>query len=279
MAACSALPGTTFGLDQLASTQPTGPAFTQSLTGEYRAFAGSERDLGEWIPMWHFARKGLQASTGVAVAPDSVDDWEVDDADAVKALTDARAQLMDVLAGPAPQRLPALTATAQVKYECWLLHQHEGSPADAITACHGDFVAAMNAIQSQLHPPPAAAPPPPPPPVAAPPPQPMRVFFDLNQSKLSGQAQQALADIVKQIQASPAATVKVTGYTDGSGPAKYNQVLSQRRAQAVAQALIAAGVPPGRIVVDAKGASDPLVPGADGHPESQNRRVEIHLSP
>ena len=66
-----------------------------------------------------------------------------------------------------------------------------------------------------------------------------------------------------------------TGYTDRSGSPGYNQRLSERRANNVAKALAALGVPPAQMVVSGRGENDNRVPTADGVREPQNRRVEI----
>ena len=70
-------------------------------------------------------------------------------------------------------------------------------------------------------------------------------------------------------------TLQVTGYTDLSGSAGYNQRLSERRANAVAAALERLGVARGDMVVAGRGMNDPRVPTPPGVREPQNRRVEI----
>jgi predicted small secreted protein len=74
------------------------------------------------------------------------------------------------------------------------------------------------------------------------------------------------------------ARFQVTGYTDTAGPAAYNRTLSQRRAQAVADALAAQGVPRGSIDVQWHGEDQLPVPTADGVPEPQNRSVSIAMT-
>ncbi len=69
--------------------------------------------------------------------------------------------------------------------------------------------------------------------------------------------------------------IAVTGHADRSGADAYNMALSQRRANAVRDALVRAGVPANRITTTARGESQPLVPTADGVREPQNRRAEI----
>jgi outer membrane protein OmpA-like peptidoglycan-associated protein len=69
--------------------------------------------------------------------------------------------------------------------------------------------------------------------------------------------------------------VLVEGHADRSGPESYNLALSQRRAEAVAAALRARGVPGDAMSLQAFGETRPRVPTADGVREPQNRRVEI----
>ena len=70
-------------------------------------------------------------------------------------------------------------------------------------------------------------------------------------------------------------TVQVTGFTDTSGSADYNQRLSVRRANAAAAVLAQDGVPQSSMVVTGRGQNDLRVPTPDGVREPQNRRVEI----
>lgn len=67
----------------------------------------------------------------------------------------------------------------------------------------------------------------------------------------------------------------VTGHTDRSGSNSYNDALSVRRAQAVAQMLGAQGADSGQLAVSGHGENEPKVPTADGERNPQNRRVEI----
>ena len=62
---------------------------------------------------------------------------------------------------------------------------------------------------------------------------------------------------------------------DRSGSPGYNQRLSERRANNVAKALAALGVPQNQMIVSGRGENDNRVPTADGVREPQNRRVEI----
>ena len=67
----------------------------------------------------------------------------------------------------------------------------------------------------------------------------------------------------------------VTGYTDTSGSPGYNQRLSERRANAVARALVRLGVSRSDMAISGRRENDLRVPTPDGVREPQNRRVEI----
>lgn len=103
------------------------------------------------------------------------------------------------------------------------------------------------------------------------------VFFDWDKSDITPEADAILRDAAAYAKANGAARIIATGHADRSGPDAYNLALSQRRAAAVKQALLAHGMAEADIGLDAKGESDPLVPTEDGVREPQNRRVEVVL--
>lgn len=71
-------------------------------------------------------------------------------------------------------------------------------------------------------------------------------------------------------------TGKVDGYTDSVGKPEYNQKLSERRAQAVADYLQAKGVSTGsRMTVQGFGESDPVADNTSAEGRAENRRVVI----
>jgi OOP family OmpA-OmpF porin len=121
---------------------------------------------------------------------------------------------------------------------------------------------------------PIIAPPAPP----APPPLARRVFlvfFDWDKSTITPEGMAIIQQAAAAFRAGGPVTIQVTGYTDASGSAGYNQRLSERRANAVAQAMVGLGVPRQQMAVSGRGKNDQRVPTADGVREPQNRRVEI----
>src|SRR5579863_1627987 len=126
-----------------------------------------------------------------------------------------------------------------------------------------------------------APPPPPPMPVAAPAPPPAPaphvfiVFFDWDKDTITPQGMQIVQQAADAYKSGAPVQIQVTGYTDRSGSAAYNQRLSERRANNVAKALISLGVPQNQMAVSGHGENDNRVPTAAGVREPQNRRVEI----
>ncbi len=122
----------------------------------------------------------------------------------------------------------------------------------------------------------AVAPPPP-----APPPTPRNyaVYFDTDSATLTQSAHDLIQQAAADIQQGRASRVTVTGHTDTTGRAPYNQQLSERRADTVRAELVAAGVPADRIVVSGQGESDLAVPTPNNVDEPRNRRVLIAEEP
>ncbi len=103
------------------------------------------------------------------------------------------------------------------------------------------------------------------------------VFFDWDRADLTGRARTIIAEAAQATTRVQVTRIEVSGHTDSSGTARYNQGLSVRRAQNVAAELVRLGVPREAITTQGFGESHPLVQTADGVREPQNRRVEIVL--
>ena len=84
----------------------------------------------------------------------------------------------------------------------------------------------------------------------------------------------ATADILKKY---PNNKIIVKGYTDSLGDPLYNVDLSQRRAQAVAEALKERGVKEENITAEGFGAADPIATNKTSAGRAQNRRVELQI--
>lgn len=118
------------------------------------------------------------------------------------------------------------------------------------------------------------APPPPPPPAVCNT-GPFLVFFDWDRFDITAEAATTLDSMAANFPACGNAAVTISGYTDLSGSDRYNQGLSERRAEAVRQYLAGKGLATGAMTARGFGESNPRVPTEDGVREVQNRRVEI----
>jgi outer membrane protein OmpA-like peptidoglycan-associated protein len=124
-------------------------------------------------------------------------------------------------------------------------------------------------------PPPEAPPAPPPPPPAIP--REFIVFFGHNQTNLTEEALQVVAQAAEAAKQTGSAAISLVGHADRSGSTAYNTALSLKRAASVKAALVKDGIDEKAITTSGKGEDEPLVPTADGVREPQNRRVQISL--
>jgi OOP family OmpA-OmpF porin len=139
-------------------------------------------------------------------------------------------------------------------------------------------------------PPMAETPPPPPAPLPPPPPAPARFekvtmsatkLFAFDSAKLSTDTPK-LDEIAAALNADPSINnVVITGYTDRLGSDKYNQKLSERRANSVKDYLVSKGIAANRLVAEGKGKANPVVECHDKKRADlinclePNRRVEV----
>lgn len=107
------------------------------------------------------------------------------------------------------------------------------------------------------------------------------ILFDFDQAELREGSQASLQQVAELLTLSADPGIAVVGHTDSEGSPEYNVELSQRRADAVSQALVALGTDPARLQAEGRGETEPVAPNttADGadDPEGRaaNRRVEI----
>lgn len=101
--------------------------------------------------------------------------------------------------------------------------------------------------------------------------------FDFDKADLKPENRELLSRIAGVLLASNGYRLFVYGHTDDVGTNEYNQGLSERRANAVADYLVRAGVP--EEIIDRKGygKSSPRVKGASADARRKNRRVEIGI--
>jgi outer membrane protein OmpA-like peptidoglycan-associated protein len=103
------------------------------------------------------------------------------------------------------------------------------------------------------------------------------IRFDFDRAALRPENREVLSRIAGVLTPLKGYTIYVYGYTDDIGTREYNQKLSERRAGAVRDYLVQAGLNPSIITAKGYGKSDPRVPGNTPKARAINRRVEIGI--
>jgi len=101
--------------------------------------------------------------------------------------------------------------------------------------------------------------------------------FEFDKADLRPDDKELLAKIAGILMTSHDYTISVNGHTDDVGTAEYNQKLSERRAQAVRDYLVKAGLSAEILSVEGHGKSRPLVAGNSDAARAKNRRVELGI--
>ena len=104
-----------------------------------------------------------------------------------------------------------------------------------------------------------------------------RVFFAENSATIGGRARAMLENQTRWLKARPETAIKIIGRADDGGSQQTARDLSGRRAGAVRDHFLAAGIAASRITVDARGDSDPLATCRTFMCQAQNRLAETLL--
>lgn len=105
-----------------------------------------------------------------------------------------------------------------------------------------------------------------------------QVAFDTGRYSLHQDTRIMLAKLAGVLLAYPGISIQVNGYTDNTGNAQSNQVLSQKRADAVRNFLVQQGVPASSIQSQGFGEANPVAPNDTATGRGMNRRVEIVIT-
>lgn len=103
------------------------------------------------------------------------------------------------------------------------------------------------------------------------------IRFDFDRAEIKPEYRDILNRIAGILLTLKGYTIAIYGYTDDVGTQTYNMQLSKRRADAVREFLVQAGIPPKIISTKGFGASDPRMQGSSEDARAANRRVEIAI--
>jgi len=102
------------------------------------------------------------------------------------------------------------------------------------------------------------------------------IHFDFDKAEIKPESEKQLTEMAKYLKTNPDVRTFVLGHTDNKGKVDYNLALSQRRAEAVAKALVSRhGVDARRIVARGLGPLAPVASNRTEDGQAKNRRVEL----
>ena len=104
------------------------------------------------------------------------------------------------------------------------------------------------------------------------------ILFDFDKSDVRSNETGKVSEIAGYLQQNPSVVVGIDGYADPRGSAKHNQALSQRRVNAIRDALVAAGVPAAKITTGAFGEMRLKCNVPTQECWQSDRRVEVLIS-
>ena len=133
----------------------------------------------------------------------------------------------------------------------------------------------LRTVSRDYYPPPYSVPPPPPPPKVIDKIT-LMIHFDIDKSDIRKSDEAELKRGIDFVKKYPGSKVRVEGHTDSVGTDKYNQKLSERRAEAVKNYLVQEGaVDASKITSVGHGETRPVASNETKQGKAQDRRVEI----
>ena len=108
---------------------------------------------------------------------------------------------------------------------------------------------------------------------------PGKITFDFGSANLKSAYYEVLNSVASVLKDYDKTYIDVYGHTDSIGSHNYNNKLSNRRANCVAEYIVAHGCKVQRFSIQGFGETKPIAPNTDPSGRAQNRRVEIEISP
>ncbi len=253
---------------QLQEAEKVTPATDEHGEALYEGYLGLSKlefDEGDYQDSDYFAERAILAGANQKFEPQVISARDLP-ADKLNEMASARRKVITAVYRGSVNKLPRISAQAQVRFDCWMQEQEENFQPDDIAACREGFETAMKRIDAAFVPG-----------------EPFRgvtddrlvfdVFFDFDRDELSTVAKEHLAAIAEITRSYEKPVVTILGNADQVGATDYNVELSQRRANAVARELEANGVTPDAVL--ARGDQAPSVANPERAPEAMNRRALI----
>jgi OOP family OmpA-OmpF porin len=274
--------------EALKNQTPVGSPFTQALAKDYTELAVNQKEEGDLRNYEVFARKALLSAEGVVIDPELPDRWDLDKVNwAPRAVTVSyaeayawRTRLENALFKCTRNRAPEAAAKAQSTFDALIEELEEGWEKTEIEELKADFITAVEQVEQSCPRPEY--------------PDSFVIFFDTNKSNIRKADLPVVEEIARLIKRANANVVRyapdadqqiklahIIGWADTRASLDYNLKLSERRADSVKNALIAAGVNPNDLSVEARGKTRLPKPTRDNVNEIRNRtdHVIVYINP
>jgi outer membrane protein OmpA-like peptidoglycan-associated protein len=105
----------------------------------------------------------------------------------------------------------------------------------------------------------------------------LMIFFEQNSNDLTEKAIEKLDRVFEILIKNPNTEIILNGYSDSTGSASYNEMISEIRANAVKSYLVGKGIEPSRILAFGHGSQKTIASNRTADGRRLNRRVEIEL--
>ncbi len=103
------------------------------------------------------------------------------------------------------------------------------------------------------------------------------IFFETNQYAIKPESGAELNEVVQLMKDNPTLQIQINGHTDNVGKSADNKTLSENRAKAVTNYLIAKGIAPARLSSRGYGDTQPVADNATPEGRAKNRRTELFV--
>jgi OOP family OmpA-OmpF porin len=102
-----------------------------------------------------------------------------------------------------------------------------------------------------------------------------KIRFEPRRASIDQDSAGLLDRLIETAMRCPSADIEIAGHTDADGEDAFNQALSEKRAQAVMDYLVKAGLPANRFTAIGYGSSQPVASNGTDEGKAQNRRIDF----
>lgn len=250
--------------------------YTSYLALEYLEYSRSLANAGNWHDSEYFAQKGLDASRGYKIIPESPIRWRLDMKEREGAVA-AQKRLENVSIYEVQKLLPIQMAHLTFLYDCWMSKDSKPAfRAGELAKCKVRFYQLLDEVELYIddlrkdHSPKTI--------ITEPDFERFEVMFDLDEFNVNDKANKKLIEILKYLaNRNGDYRLLLVGNADRSGNILYNENLALKRVEVVHDYLIKNGVAKDTIELRSFGEDFPDVITQKGIQQQSNRAVGVYI--